>query len=70
MSGHPLKETLTRQPDARLPEAWTKRWQSQTSFSLPDAWLDDLSHWDGIPRRAEITAKNRETLAVALQDYL
>ncbi|MGG2993371.1 acetoin utilization protein AcuC [Paenibacillus macerans] len=70
MSGHPLKETLTQQPDARLPEAWIKRWQSQTSFSLPDAWLDDLSHWDSIPRRAEITAKNRETLAVALQDYL
>ncbi|MEK4511786.1 acetoin utilization protein AcuC [Paenibacillus sp. FSL K6-2524] len=69
MSGHPLKASLTQSNHSRLPEAWITKWQSQTSVELPSEWLDDLSLWDGIPRRNEITTKNRENLAVALQDY-
>lgn len=69
MSDHPLTAALRRDPLLPLPQAWINRWQPQTPFQLPAAWLDDLSHWEGIPRRAEITAKNRENLAVALQDY-
>lgn len=69
MSDHPLIASLRRNPLLPLPQAWINRWQPQTPFQLPAAWLDDLSHWEGIPRRAEITAKNRESLAVALQDY-
>lgn len=69
MSDHPLIASLRRNPLLPLPQAWIDRWQPQTPFQLPAAWLDDLSHWEGIPRRAEITAKNRESLAVALQDY-
>ena len=69
MSQHPLKSGLHQFPEARLPEAWISKWQSQSPVPLPTHWLDDLSHWSDIPRRAEITAKNRETLAVALQDY-
>ncbi|MGN8769439.1 acetoin utilization protein AcuC [Paenibacillus barengoltzii] len=69
MSDHPLIASLRQSPLLPLPQAWINRWQPQTPFQLPAAWLDDLSHWEGIPRRAEITAKNRESLAVALQDY-
>lgn len=69
MSQHPLKSGLHQFPGTRLPEAWISKWQSQSPVPLPTHWLDDLSHWSDIPRRAEITAKNRETLAVALQDY-
>ncbi|WP_325050019.1 hypothetical protein [Cohnella faecalis] len=34
---------------------------------LPPGWLDDTSDWTPMPRRTEITAKNREMLAIALQ---
>ncbi|MNJ37592.1 acetoin utilization protein AcuC [Paenibacillus bouchesdurhonensis] len=69
MTDHPLKRSLKQLPRTQLPQAWRERWQGQSSVSLPAEWLDDLTHWEGIPRRAEITAKNRESLAVALQDF-
>lgn len=71
MSHHPLKQMLDVKDSAsdRLPKSWIDKWQGQTPVRLPSEWLDDLSRWEGIPRRDEITAKNRETLAVALQDY-
>ncbi|MGG4550916.1 acetoin utilization protein AcuC [Paenibacillus humicus] len=69
MTDHPLKRSLEQRPRTRLPQTWIERWQEQSSVSLPAEWLDDLTHWEGIPRRAEITAKNRESLAVALQDF-
>ncbi|MCA1295095.1 acetoin utilization protein AcuC [Paenibacillus sp. alder61] len=71
MSQHPLKEALDREdrPQTELPQSWAGKWQSQTPTPLPAFWLDDLTRWEAIPRRAEITAKNRENLAVALQDY-
>ncbi|WP_187377811.1 acetoin utilization protein AcuC [Paenibacillus senegalimassiliensis] len=69
MSSHPLANAL--QTDARhpLPQAWIDTWQPHTPQSLPSEWLDDAQRWESIPRRDEITAKNRETLAVAMQDY-
>lgn len=70
MSHHSLKQQLLESsPLLPLPSAWIEKWQPQTSFKLPACWLDDMSHWEGIPRKAEITAKNRETLAVAMQEY-
>lgn len=74
MSHHPLKRALDlpkekEAAEGRLPRSWIDKWQSQTELPLPETWLDDLSRWEGIPRRSEITAKNRETLAVAMQDY-
>ncbi|WP_019636086.1 acetoin utilization protein AcuC [Paenibacillus fonticola] len=69
MTDHPLKPLLRQQPQMKLPPAWISKWQGQSSVDLPHEWLDDLTHWEGIPRRAEITAKNRESLAVALQDF-
>ncbi|MNS39240.1 Acetoin utilization protein AcuC [compost metagenome] len=68
MSDHPLKKKLQNHPLTPLPDEWIRRWQPQAPVTLPSEWLDDLSRWEAIPRRDEITAKNRETLAVALQD--
>ncbi|MNY44432.1 Acetoin utilization protein AcuC [compost metagenome] len=68
MSDHPLKKKLKNHPLTPLPDEWIRRWQPQAPVTLPSEWLDDLSRWEAIPRRDEITAKNRETLAVALQD--
>ncbi|MBQ4897399.1 acetoin utilization protein AcuC [Paenibacillus sp. Marseille-P2973] len=71
MSHHPLKQALDEgdPAHAHLPQSWIDKWQGQTQQTLPTEWLDDLSRWEGIPRRDEITAKNRENLAVALQEY-
>lgn len=69
MSHHPLKQQLNSSSLLPLPPAWIEKWQPQTPFKLPSYWLDDMTHWEGIPRQAEITAKNRETLAVAMQEY-
>ncbi|MNI81636.1 Acetoin utilization protein AcuC [compost metagenome] len=69
MSHHPLKQLIDQLSHPKLPATWLEKWQSQTQIPLPTDWLDDLSRWEGIPRRSEITSKNRETLAVALQDY-
>ncbi|MNO25511.1 Acetoin utilization protein AcuC [compost metagenome] len=69
MSHHPLKTSIQQSSGSRLPAAWLEKWQSQAQVPLPIEWLDDMSRWEGIPRSNEITAKNRETLAVALQDY-
>ncbi|USB34579.1 acetoin utilization protein AcuC [Paenibacillus sp. YPG26] len=67
MCDHPLKKMLKNRPLTPLPDGWIHRWQSQAPVRLPSEWLDDLSRWEAMPRRDEITAKNRETLAVALQ---
>lgn len=68
MCEHPLKHKLNTQPLTPLAPKWIERWQPQAPVPLPASWLDDLSRWEAIPRRSEITAKNREMLAVALQD--
>ncbi|GIP20358.1 acetoin utilization protein AcuC [Paenibacillus sp. J22TS3] len=68
MCDHPLKAKLNTDPLTPLPPKWIERWQPHAPVPLPASWLDDLSRWEMIPRRAEITAKNRDTLAVALQD--
>lgn len=69
MSHHPLRQSIRNNSPVKLPPSWLQKWQPQAQVQLPQHWLDDLSHSEAIPRRQEITAKNRETLAVALQDY-
>ncbi|MBP1999316.1 acetoin utilization protein AcuC [Paenibacillus shirakamiensis] len=68
MSSDPLVEQIKQEPLTLLPKAWIQRWTIQAPVPLPTQWMDDLSQWEPIPRRSEITAKNREILAVALQD--
>lgn len=69
MSHHPLNQSIKQQPSLHLPQTWIDTWQKHTQTPLPTVWLDDLTRWKAIPRREEITTKNRETLAVALQEY-
>ncbi|MEF2964582.1 acetoin utilization protein AcuC [Paenibacillus sp. M1] len=73
MSHHPLKRELAPERESShgisLPQSWIDKWQDHSPVPLPSRWLDDLTRWEAMPRRAEITAKNRESLAVALQDY-
>nr|WP_216675668.1 acetoin utilization protein AcuC [Brevibacillus sp. HB1.3] len=50
--------------DGSLPEAWLKRWQPETDLPLPPRLFDEP--FPTIPRRAEITEKNRLTLERAM----
>lgn len=52
--------------DGPLPEAWRSRWQGESKLELPTHLLDDLHPFPEIPRRSEITEKNRVTLERAL----
>ncbi|MCQ4085697.1 acetoin utilization protein AcuC [Saccharibacillus sp. JS10] len=65
MSGHPLLQQIDADPFLRLPEAWLDRWSPQSPEELPQTWLDDISEWTPMPRRAEIEAANRRSVELA-----
>ncbi|RXT13499.1 acetoin utilization protein AcuC [Ammoniphilus sp. CFH 90114] len=49
-----------------LPSSWTSRWQSTSPVELPDRMFDQPERFPFIPRRAEITSKNKSTVEKAL----
>ncbi|UII55205.1 acetoin utilization protein AcuC [Cytobacillus spongiae] len=49
-----------------LPEAWLKAWQEKAPVELPREWDDPEGLFPPIPRRAEITEKNAQTIEKAL----
>jgi acetoin utilization protein AcuC len=63
-----LWSEMTDQPltDGPLPDSWLTRWQKETELPLPTHLFDDVNPFPPIPRRAEITEKNRVTLERAL----
>ncbi|MFH5183005.1 acetoin utilization protein AcuC [Paenibacillus sp. TAB 01] len=66
MSDHPLIACLEREPGLELPAAWLEQWQPLSPVELPATWLDRKSEWAPMPRREEITLKNRQTKDIAL----
>lgn len=67
MTGHPLSEELRVNRSLELPADWVSHWQPHSRVELPRQWLDPVEGWEPMPRRQEITAKNRQTLELALQ---
>lgn len=67
MTDHPLIEVLKHDPVLALPPGWLEAWQPLSPVTLPQHWLDPAGSWEPMPRRTEITARNRQTLEVALQ---
>ncbi|RUS48345.1 acetoin utilization protein AcuC [Cohnella sp. AR92] len=70
MSDHPLLAQIDASPlGGPLPASWpqTASTRRPSPSELPANWLDDSSSWTPMPRRSEITAKNKEVLEVALQ---
>ncbi len=49
-----------------LPSEWLERWQKDSPVQLPLAWDDPDNLYPPIPRKAEITEKNVNTLEKAL----
>ncbi|WP_308634522.1 acetoin utilization protein AcuC [Paenibacillus silvisoli] len=68
MSDHPLAAAL-RAADANepLPAAWLEKWTDRSPDKLPTHWLDDTADWEPIPRRQEITTRNKQTADIVLQ---
>lgn len=66
MTDHPLMDRLSREPTLPLPKAWLDEWTKRSPLELPHTWLDSVEQWAPIPRRDEITEKNRRTREIAL----
>ncbi len=49
-----------------VPAAWREKWQKESPVPLPPTLYDPVDQWKPIPRRAEITEKNRRTVERAL----
>ncbi|OPA78545.1 acetoin utilization protein AcuC [Paenibacillus selenitireducens] len=67
MTDHPLLKQLDHDPLLPLPEAWMERWQQKAPVTIPATWLDNLTDWEPMPRRSEISSNNRKMVDVALQ---
>lgn len=66
LSGHPLVAQLEHEQALGLPSAWLSQWQPESPVELPVTWLDNKEAWTPMPRREEITLKNRQTKDIAL----
>jgi acetoin utilization protein AcuC len=49
-----------------IPAEWVLKWKSYTSVTLPNKWYDSNNLVKAIPRKAEITEKNIQTVNKAL----
>ncbi|TKD67961.1 acetoin utilization protein AcuC [Pseudalkalibacillus hwajinpoensis] len=49
-----------------LPKAWLERWQPHSPLELPANWHDEKNLYKPIPRKQEITEKNKLTVERAL----
>ncbi|WP_238357895.1 acetoin utilization protein AcuC [Cohnella zeiphila] len=68
MTDHPLLREIDASPQgAKLPADWPRIVAAERPDELPRTWLDDTAAWTPMPRRAEIEAKNRAVLEIALQ---
>lgn len=54
------------QPHGPLPQAWLDKWQPEAPVTFIPTWDDPDPLFEPIPRRAEITEKNAQTLDKAL----
>lgn len=50
--------------EERIPKSWLQQWQKEAAEILPSTWSDPA--FPVIPRRTEITEKNRLTVDKAL----
>ena len=67
MINHQLMDKLYYS-NALLPQAWLISWRQRTKEELPTTWLDEEDEIEIIPRREEITARNRQIAQIVIQD--
>ena len=61
-----LEMTENKSNFDHIPMDWIKEWQDQSPNTLPAKWEDPEPLYPAIPRKAEITEKNVQTLDKAL----
>lgn len=61
-----LEMTGNKNCYGELPKEWIDRWQKEAPVSLPTEWDDPENLYKPIPRKAEITEKNAQTVNNAL----
>jgi acetoin utilization protein AcuC len=66
MTDHPLLGHLELNAELKVPPAWISRWQPHCEVDLPTTWLDLPVKWTSMPRRDEISMKNRHTKELAM----
>jgi acetoin utilization protein AcuC len=70
MTEHPLLDAIRSGSQQALPSDWREKWSAASPHPLPANWLDDAADIEAMPRRAEITAKNRQTQTIVTQDIV
>ncbi|PIC65217.1 acetoin utilization protein AcuC [Sporosarcina sp. P13] len=53
-------------PAGPLPEAWVKKWQTESPFPLIETWQDPPNLYEPVPRKKDIEEKNEQMLTRAL----
>ena len=53
--------------DDFLPVEWIQKWQSEVDYTLPSTWFDLNPSYNPIPRKNEITEKNKQAVRKAIQ---
>jgi acetoin utilization protein AcuC len=61
-----LEMTENSNSSGNLPASWIEEWQSKAPTPLPTTWEDPDNFYPAIPRKAEITEKNLQTVDRAL----
>ncbi|WP_205094372.1 acetoin utilization protein AcuC [Thalassobacillus pellis] len=62
------KVMTTNKPFAgSIPKSWKEKWQGKSPVELPDTWQDPSGIYKPIPRKDEITEKNRKVLEKSMQ---
>lgn len=61
-----LEMTNNTKTEQTLPQAWLDKWQPKSPYSLVPTWDDPENMYEAIPRKKEITEKNKQTLERAL----
>jgi acetoin utilization protein AcuC len=61
-----LEMTGRTEAAGTFPTAWIERWNEKAGVPLPTEWTDAPDIYPAIPRKGEITEKNRHTLEKAL----
>jgi acetoin utilization protein AcuC len=61
-----LEMTENSNCSGSLPTDWVEEWQKKAPMNLPTTWEDPVDLYPPIPRKAEITEKNLQTVERAL----
>lgn len=61
-----LEMTGQELPTGKLPKEWIETWGKESPVPLPTEWEDPDNLYPPIPRKAEITEKNSQTINYAL----